>query len=100
MATTSISSNISDISNHQSRMVTITVTGIQQQLMRLSNQTLSVPYNRLSQTMRNIHRLGGKVVDVSMRAVSTAAPSVNHHPATSEPANSDNSNPVAKKKKK
>jgi phycocyanin-associated, rod len=100
MATTSISSNISNISNHQSRMVTITVTGIQQQLMRISNQTLSVPYNRLSQTMRNIHRVGGKVVDVSMQTASASSPSVNRSSKVSEPDNADSNNPAAKKKKK
>ena len=70
MATTSISSNTGDVSNYSSRMITITVTGTSQQSARLANQIISVPYNRLSQAMRNIRLSGGKVVDVSLRPMS------------------------------
>jgi len=70
MATTSIFSNIGDLSSDGSRMFTITVTGIYQQSMRLANQTISVSYSRLSQTISNIHRNGGKIVDVSIHPVS------------------------------
>jgi hypothetical protein len=52
-------------------MFTITVTGIHQQYIRMASQTLSVPYSRLSQAMRNINRGGGKIVDVSVSSVVT-----------------------------
>jgi hypothetical protein len=52
-------------------MVTITVTGTSQRFARLANQIISVPYSRLSQAMRNIHRSGGKILDVSIRPISS-----------------------------
>jgi CpcD/allophycocyanin linker domain len=69
MATTSITSNLGNTSSYSSRMVSITFTGGQNS-MRLATQTRSVPHDRLSQTMQNIHRQGGQVVDVFMHAVS------------------------------
>jgi hypothetical protein len=99
MATMSISSNLNDLSNYGNRMVTITVTASNQQFMRLANQTLSVPYNRLSQAIRNIHRSGSKVVNVSMIS---AAPIVGHSStAAPEPQSKpEDNNPAAKKKKR
>jgi CpcD/allophycocyanin linker domain len=99
MATMSISSNLNDISNYGNRMVTITVTASNQQFMRLANQTLSVPYNRLSQAIRNIHRSGSKVVNVSMIS---AAPIVGHSSAAAPEQQSkhEDNNPAAKKKKR
>jgi CpcD/allophycocyanin linker domain len=75
MATMSISSNLHDSSSYGNRMVTVTITARNQQLMRLANQTLSVPYSRLSQAMRSIHRSGGKVLKVSMQAAGQPTPS-------------------------
>jgi ribosomal protein S8 len=71
MAITSISSNISDISSYDSRMITITVTGIRKQFVRLANQTIHVPYSRLSQTIHNIHRSGGNIVDMSSSSMNS-----------------------------
>jgi CpcD/allophycocyanin linker domain len=68
MATTSITSNLGSISSYNSRMVSITFTGSQQS--RLAHQTQSLPLNRLSQAMQNIHRQGGHVTEVYMHAVS------------------------------
>ncbi len=68
MATTSITSNLGNISSYNSRMVSITFTGSQQS--RLAHQTQSLPLNRLSQAMQNIHRHGGNVTEVYMHAVS------------------------------
>jgi hypothetical protein len=93
MATMSISSNLHDSSSYGNRMVTITVTASNQQFMRLANQTLSVPYDRLSQTMRSIHRSGGKVLNVSMQALSAGQPT-----APAQPKSEDGT--AAKKKKK
>jgi hypothetical protein len=100
MATMSISSNLNDLSNYGNRMVTITVTASNQQFMRLANQTLSVPYNRLSQAIRNIHRSGSKVVNVSM--ISAAPIAVLHSSAAApEPQSKhEDNNPAAKKKKR
>jgi hypothetical protein len=50
-------------------MVSITFNGGLSS-MRLVHQTRSVPYDRLSQTMQNIHRQGGRVTEVFMHAVS------------------------------
>jgi CpcD/allophycocyanin linker domain len=102
MATMSISSNLNDISNYGNRMVTITVTASNQQFMRLANQTLSVPYNRLSQAIRNIHRSGSKVVDVSMHSISAAPIAVLHSSAAAPEQQSkpEDNNPAAKKKKR
>jgi CpcD/allophycocyanin linker domain len=68
MATTSITSNLGSISSYNSRMVSITFTGSQQS--RLAHQTQSLPLNRLSQALQNIHRQGGHVKEVYMHAVS------------------------------
>ena len=69
MATTSITSNLGSASSYSSRMVSITFTGGQHS-MRLATQTRSVPHDRLSQTMQNIHRQGGHVTEVFMHAIS------------------------------
>jgi CpcD/allophycocyanin linker domain len=97
-----ISSNIGDVSTYGNRMVTITVTGLNQQSAHVAHQQMSVSYNRLSQTMQNIHRSGGKVVAVSMGgansvvvAVPTAAASKNN-----EPAKQPEKNPSSNKKKR
>jgi hypothetical protein len=88
-----IASNIGDVSTYGNRMVTITITGMNQQSTHVANQHISVSYNRLSQTMQNIHRSGGKVVAVSMGGTnSSAAPVVSKN---NEPAN----NPGSKKKR-
>jgi hypothetical protein len=88
-----IASNIGDVSTYGNRMVTITITGMNQQSTHVANQHISVSYNRLSQTMQNIHRSGGKVIAVSMGgANSSAAPVVSKN---NEPAN----NPGSKKKR-
>ncbi len=70
MATTSITSNLGNISGYSSRMVSISFTGGASAAMRLAHQTRSVPYDRLSQTIQNIHRQGGQVTEVFMHAVS------------------------------
>lgn len=94
MTTTCFSSNIASVSSHPNRLVHITVTGMKQ---RLSMQTLAVPYSSLSQTMQNIHRSGGKVLDIAVGAIDHIDHQFAAQPTTTEqlPANAG-----SKKKKK
>jgi hypothetical protein len=95
-----ISSNIGDVSTYSNRMVTITVTGMNQQSAHVAHQQMSVSYNRLSQTMQNIHRSGGKVVAVSVggaNSVAVAAPAASQH---NEPSKQPEKNPSSNKKKR
>jgi CpcD/allophycocyanin linker domain len=96
MATTSIASNLGNLSSYSSRMVKITFAGGQQP-MRIAHQTRSVPYDRLSQTMQNIHRQGGRVIEVFMQEVSAdqVAKPTNH-----SQAEESTRQPTDKKKKK
>ncbi|NER30420.1 MAG: hypothetical protein F6J89_23050 [Symploca sp. SIO1C4] len=52
--------------DYNSRIVSIEVTGICHKGMRTSNYTLKVPYNRLSQAMQYLKRLGGTIVSVKL----------------------------------
>lgn len=93
-----ISSNIDDISTYGNRLVTIAFTGMNQQSVHVAHQRMSVSYNRLSQTLQNIQRNGGKVLSVSMggaKAVAAPAASTNNTPAQ-QPEN----NPSTNKKKR
>ncbi|BAZ43075.1 rod linker polypeptide CpcD [Chondrocystis sp. NIES-4102] len=61
-----ITTGNSSISEYGSR-IAIQVTGVcRQDVMRTSNYTVKVPYSRMSQTMQNISRMGGKVTGVSV----------------------------------
>ena len=54
-------------SSHETRTVELEVTGIcRQDVMRTSNYTFKVPYSRMSQTLKNINRIGGKVNKVTI----------------------------------
>jgi hypothetical protein len=101
MTTTCFSSNIASVSSHPNRLVRITVTGMKQ---RLAMQTLAVPYSSLSQTMQNIHRSGGKVLDIAIGAIDRSS-ATNHHQAAVQPQSvtteqSPANNAGSKKKKK
>lgn len=62
-----ITTGETNVSGYGSRTVAIEVTGISRQdVMRTSNYTLKVPYSRMSQTIQNISRLGGKVASVTL----------------------------------
>lgn len=95
----SISSNINNLSSDSSQMMTITVAATNQQFMRL--HTLSVPLNRLSSAIRNIHRSGGKVLNMSAQAIGAAA---THNKPAASPTRADaetiKPNNGSKKKKK
>ena len=62
-----ITTGDTSISGYGSRTVTIEVTGVRRQdVMRTSNYSIKVPYSRMSQTIQNISRMGGKVASVSL----------------------------------
>lgn len=62
-----ITTGDTNISGYGSRTVSIEATGVRRQdVMRTSNYTIKVPYSRMSQTIQNISRMGGKVVTVSL----------------------------------
>lgn len=62
-----ITTGNTSISGYDSRTVAIEVTGVRRQdVMRTSNYTIKVPYSRMSQTIQNISRMGGKVASVSL----------------------------------
>ena len=64
-----ITTGDTDISSYGSRTVAIEVTGVaRQDIMRTSNYTIKVPYSRMSQTIKNISRMGGKVANISLGA--------------------------------
>jgi phycocyanin-associated, rod len=55
------------ISSYETRTVELEVTGIcRQDVMRTSNYTVKVPYSRMSQTLKNINQMGGKVTKVTL----------------------------------
>lgn len=59
-------------SDYNSRTVAIEVTGVRRQdVMKTSNYTVKVPYSRMSQTLQNIARMGGKVANVTMLSSSS-----------------------------
>ena len=62
--TTTGSVNVSD---RNARTILLEVTGLcRQKISKTSNYHLKVPYNRLSQTIQNISRMGGKVSKVNI----------------------------------
>ena len=64
-----ITTGDTDISTYGGRTVAIEVTGVcRQDIIRNSNYTIKVPYSRMSQTIRNINRMGGKVANISLGA--------------------------------
>jgi CpcD/allophycocyanin linker domain len=69
-----ISSSSANLSESGSRAVTLEVTGIcNPNFIRTGTCTMTVPYNRLSQTIQGIHRLNGKVASVKMSSATTVA---------------------------
>ena len=85
------------LSESGSRMMTIEVTGMcRQDVMRTSNYTVKVPYSRMSQTIQNINRMGGKVANISVGGTSTATEASSESPAAEE----DNSSAKRKNRKR
>lgn len=60
--------------NYDSRKVAIQVVGLPNQtLKRTSNYTVIVPYYRFSQTIQQICRTGGRIVDITLHSSSLIA---------------------------
>ena len=67
-------SGTTNLSDYSGRNVTIEVTGLcRQDLMRTSNYTVKVPYSRMSETMKGISRIGGKVTGVTVVSSSSSS---------------------------
>ena len=60
---TATTPNLSDYNN---RTVIIEVTGALGELVRNSNYTLKVPYNRMSEKIQQISRMGGKIANIRL----------------------------------
>jgi CpcD/allophycocyanin linker domain len=71
MATMTVTSQSTDTTAYGSRLATLEVTGVS---MRNGHQTMMVPLSRLSQTMQQIHRQGGKIISVNTTAVAPIVP--------------------------
>ncbi len=55
------------------RQVTITVTGLaRNDFVRSADCVMQVPYTRMNETMRLVHRLGGRITNVSVSGGETA----------------------------
>ena len=64
----------SSLSCYSSRSVTIDVASVaRQDVAKTSNYQVKVPFSQMSQTMRNIAELGGKVVGVSVAGTAPAS---------------------------
>ena len=62
-----ITTGDTNISTYGGRTIAIEVTGVRRQdVSRTSSYTVRVPYSRMSQTIQNINRLGGRVAGVSL----------------------------------
>jgi CpcD/allophycocyanin linker domain len=72
MATMTVTSQSTDITAYGSRLATLEVAGIS---TRNGHQIITVPLNRLSQKMQQIHRQGGKIISVHTGIAATAMPS-------------------------
>jgi CpcD/allophycocyanin linker domain len=72
MATMTVTSQSTDTTAYGSRLATLEVSGIS---IRNAHQTITVPLNRLSQKMQQIHRQGGKIISVHTNEVTAAMPS-------------------------
>ncbi|KST67238.1 phycobilisome linker polypeptide [Mastigocoleus testarum] len=64
-----LTTGTADLSDYNSRIIIIEVTGALNYLVRKSNYTLKVPYNRMPEKVRQIIRMGQKIV--SIRATSS-----------------------------
>jgi hypothetical protein len=61
---TSVSANVS---NYNARSVLLEVNGLcHQSISKTTNYQIKVPYNRLSQTIQNLSRMGAKVTKVKI----------------------------------
>lgn len=61
-----LTTGTADLSDYNSRTMIIEVTGALGDLVRKSNYTLKVPYNRMSEKVRQINRMGQKIVSIRL----------------------------------
>ena len=67
MTTTMSTVGTATMSDYDGRIVEITVAGVcNQSIKRVSNYTVKVPHNRMSDAMREINSLGGKITGVTV----------------------------------
>ena len=65
-----VSAGVRNTSASNDRQVTINVTGLaRNDFVRSSDCVMQVPYTRMNETLRLVHRLGGKVTSVSVTGV-------------------------------
>lgn len=84
-----INTGDTNISEYGSRTVAIEVTGVcRQSVARTSNYTVKVPYSRMSQTIQNISRMGGKVASVSLGGTPSVTETPSETVAQPEPKRS------------
>ena len=84
-----ITTGNTNVSTYGSRTVAIEVTGVcHQNIMRTSNYTVKVPYSRMSQTIQNINRMGGKVASNSLGTTASVAEATNEMPKEEAPKRS------------
>lgn len=87
-----ITTGNTNVSTYGNRTIAIKVTGVcRQDVMRTSNYTVKVPYSRMSQTIQNINRLGGKVAGISLgnEAAVPSAPDESESEEKSQKRSSD-----------
>jgi phycocyanin-associated rod protein len=62
-----VSAGTRGTSSVSGRQVTITVTGLaRNDFIRSADCVMQVPYSRMNETMQLVHRLGGRITDVSV----------------------------------
>ncbi len=61
-----LTTGTADLSDYNSRTIIIEVTGALGDLVRKSNYTLKVPYHRMSEKVRQINRMGQKIVSIRL----------------------------------
>ncbi len=84
-----ITTGDTSISEYGSRTVAIEVTGVCcQSVARTSNYTVKVPYSRMSQTIQNISRMGGKVAGISLGGTASVAETPSQTASEPEPERS------------
>ena len=67
MTTTMANVGTYTLSDYENRIVEISVAGVcNQNVRRVSNYTVKLPQNRMSDAMREIHSSGGKITGVTI----------------------------------
>jgi phycocyanin-associated rod protein len=68
-----VSAGTRNTTSSNDRQVTINVTGLaRNDFVRSADCVMQVPYTRMNETLRLVHRLGGKVIGVSVTGVTEA----------------------------